>query len=317
MLCNLLKKKCIWALNIGENYNISQSMWDRFCVELEETNVTHLYVSEHVITVKMKTKMRDAIRSNRNKHNKHRSKRNMKVIEKCTNLWWNPINSIKHKETRDAEKLVQKRQRDGSTNPNMTIYWADREGCQDEWKFSCKCGEVCSSYEKYIFHPTGLQFQCGLCHVWGHVQCNFGKISEAQLDEMDETLCPKCVAARRRYKKNCAANETEYNEDEFVKFLAKSANPTQHRWVANIGKEEEEPDVIEVEEDWIECDRCKKWRMLPDKKHPKYPTDLPDVWTCKMAKWMKNPSCNRREEDFSTVREINNDGKSVQCTEAL
>jgi hypothetical protein len=44
-LIELLKRKCIWALNIGETYHVSTNMWERFCDALPDTNVTHLYVS--------------------------------------------------------------------------------------------------------------------------------------------------------------------------------------------------------------------------------------------------------------------------------
>jgi hypothetical protein len=87
-LTNLLKKKKIWCLNLGENYDISNSGWQLFCDELPQTNVTHLYVSEHVISAKLKNDMRFHIRENRKKHNKHSSVRNLKVISKCTNMWW-------------------------------------------------------------------------------------------------------------------------------------------------------------------------------------------------------------------------------------
>jgi len=61
-LLSLLKTKSIWCLNLGENYNISTRMWQTFCNELENTFVTHLYVSEHVIAAKLKIRMREAIR---------------------------------------------------------------------------------------------------------------------------------------------------------------------------------------------------------------------------------------------------------------
>lgn len=61
-LTELLRKKTIWALNIGENYEVSSAEWVRFCNALPETNVTHLYVSEHVIPLSLKNEMRDHIR---------------------------------------------------------------------------------------------------------------------------------------------------------------------------------------------------------------------------------------------------------------
>eukprot|EP01031_Cornospumella_fuschlensis_P043745 gene43745-53496_t len=97
-LLALLKRKMIWALNVGENYEVSSDMWEHFCKELPSTNVTHLYVSEHVIPLSLKNQMRAHIRENRRKHNKHCSKRNVDVIARCTNMWWNPINALRHAE---------------------------------------------------------------------------------------------------------------------------------------------------------------------------------------------------------------------------
>jgi hypothetical protein len=87
-LINLLKCKNIWCLNIGENYEVSTDMWEYFCNSLPDTSVTHLYVSEHVIPLDLKNKMRQHIRENRKKHTLHCSLRNIEVIEKCTNMWW-------------------------------------------------------------------------------------------------------------------------------------------------------------------------------------------------------------------------------------
>lgn len=61
-LTDVLRKKMIWCLNIGENYQISLEGWTRFCKALPETNVTHLYVSEHTIPLSLKNEMRDQIR---------------------------------------------------------------------------------------------------------------------------------------------------------------------------------------------------------------------------------------------------------------
>ncbi len=87
-LIELLKKKQIWCLNIGENYEISNKGWEYFCDSLLLTSVTHLYVSEHVISIDLKNKMRANIRENRKKHDKHCSMKNIRVIERCTNMWW-------------------------------------------------------------------------------------------------------------------------------------------------------------------------------------------------------------------------------------
>jgi hypothetical protein len=87
-LIELLKKKMIWCLNIGENYEVSMTAWQKFCNALPQTNITHLYVSEHSIPIEMKNKMRDHIRENRKKHTLHCAFKNLHVIERCTNMWW-------------------------------------------------------------------------------------------------------------------------------------------------------------------------------------------------------------------------------------
>lgn len=61
-LLELLKRKQIWCLNIGENYEVTKAGWEYFCNTLPETSITHLYVSEHVIHIDLKNKMREHIR---------------------------------------------------------------------------------------------------------------------------------------------------------------------------------------------------------------------------------------------------------------
>ena len=87
-LIGLLKKKKIWCMNLGENYHVSIGGWVSFCNLLPLTLVTHLYISEHVISSDLKKKIRSNIRENRKKHDKHCSLSNVHVIEKCTNMWW-------------------------------------------------------------------------------------------------------------------------------------------------------------------------------------------------------------------------------------
>jgi hypothetical protein len=59
-------------------------------------------------------------------------------------------------------------------------------GGEKPWRFNCQCGEVCSSYENFRYHPTGRMFECSLCEVWCHVSCFFGdKVSEEDIKDME------------------------------------------------------------------------------------------------------------------------------------
>lgn len=54
-----------------------------------------------------------------------------------------------------------------------------------------------------------------------------------------------------------------------------------------------------IEENWAQCDRCDKWRLLPYE----YNTDqLPDKWLCRMQTWL--PGRNRCEFDEKEMIEV-------------
>ena len=62
----VLRLRRIWALNVGENFQISLPAWARFTAVLPRTAVAYLYVSEHHLGgTGLKIAMRDAIRVNR------------------------------------------------------------------------------------------------------------------------------------------------------------------------------------------------------------------------------------------------------------
>lgn len=41
----------------------------------------------------------------------------------------------------------------------------------------------------------------------------------------------------------------------------------------------------EYAEEWVQCDLCSRWRLLPAPTNPLYPKELPDKWTCNMNTW--------------------------------
>ena len=94
-LARVLRRGNIWCLNAGENDRITQLGWWDFAEELKHTNVTHIYLSEHIISTELKTAVRDAVRDNRRKHVRHCSASNLEVIRQCTHMWWDPLNSKK------------------------------------------------------------------------------------------------------------------------------------------------------------------------------------------------------------------------------
>lgn len=66
MLTDVLAKGRIWALNVGENANITLGAWERFTKDLQKTRVSFMYVSEHhLVRTDLKQRMMNAIRENR------------------------------------------------------------------------------------------------------------------------------------------------------------------------------------------------------------------------------------------------------------
>lgn len=65
-LTDVLRHRHIWALNVGENFEISLDAWEKFTQALPETAVGYLYVSEHhLLRTDLKIRMIDTIRENR------------------------------------------------------------------------------------------------------------------------------------------------------------------------------------------------------------------------------------------------------------
>jgi len=73
--------------------------------------------------------------------------------------------------------------------PFHTAYWQEGvgRGGDKAWRFKCHCGETCSSYENYRYHPVGLMFECAnpSCSTWSHVSCVLGsKVTSDELSKM-------------------------------------------------------------------------------------------------------------------------------------
>lgn len=108
-LIEVLKQGHIWGLNIGESTNVSRAMWQKLAEELRHTNVTHMYASEGtLLTAKEKTDMMDAVRENRKKHKRYFDLKNRSVIDRVSNMWFNPRASGKYQAQFFGSRLCDK-----------------------------------------------------------------------------------------------------------------------------------------------------------------------------------------------------------------
>jgi len=63
--------------------------------------------------------------------------------------------------------------------------------------------------------------------------------------------------------------------------------------------EEETEDVEQNETEWVQCDACKKWRVLPDNVKA---SSLPDLWYCRMNIYdPKRSNCEAPEQNMKQI----------------
>ncbi|GAB4855562.1 hypothetical protein Ancab_024181 [Ancistrocladus abbreviatus] len=69
-------------------------------------------------------------------------------------------------------------------------------------------------------------------------------------------------------------------------------DPSNHKLLTEMAYTSVGPrteNAMSYEEDnWVQCDCCQKWRLLP---HGKHPDSLPKEWTCRMLNWL--PGMNK------------------------
>ena len=106
-LIEVLKRGYIWTINVGELYNISNDTWNLFARELPNSNITHMYASEHTMSKECKLSIMATMRENRKTHKRHSEPQNLEVIRAITHCWWNPINAKSLQPYLDLEKDKQ------------------------------------------------------------------------------------------------------------------------------------------------------------------------------------------------------------------
>lgn len=104
------------------------------------------------------------------------------------------------------------------------------------------------------------------------------------------------------------SRNSEKTLEKYAKPAPRSAPPLEN------GPSTEAPTgtIPLVQEDWVLCDKCKKWRLLPLGTNPK---SLPHKWLCRMLTWL--PGMNRcsipEEETTNALRALYHPVASVNA----
>ncbi|MCL7039869.1 hypothetical protein MKW94_007361 [Papaver nudicaule] len=79
----------------------------------------------------------------------------------------------------------------------------------------------------------------------------------------------------------------------------KGAPATAHRSTLSVPGSDSVPPVVAplVIEEWVCCDKCQKWRLLPFGMHP---SQLPKTWLCTMLTWLPGMNKCTFSEDETT-----------------
>jgi len=94
------------------------------------------------------------------------------------------------------------------------------------------------------------------------------------------------------------SNATKRSHKDMMATLTKRSNK-------NSNNAKRKATTTTKKEEWVQCDRCKKWRKLPSRVSAK---KLPDVWYCEMTTW------GRKKVTCDTPVQSTNKSKSSSST---
>ncbi|KAL7473841.1 hypothetical protein ACHAXS_014361 [Conticribra weissflogii] len=102
--------------------------------------------------------------------------------------------------------------------------------------------------------------------------------------------------ARSTSPKNVGDDASPTSAVEIVK-KPKRGRPSNKELMerrAAAAKEEKSDNKLETKQEWVQCEKCEKWRRLPPRISA---SDLPDVWYCSMNTWDINLATCTAVED--------------------
>ncbi|KAA8527472.1 hypothetical protein F0562_034813 [Nyssa sinensis] len=102
--------------------------------------------------------------------------------------------------------------------------------------------------------------------------------------------------------------DNQLTSEKFLKEAANVGPPTGGGLASELDPTLVAPVVIE--EDWVCCDRCQKWRLLPFGMKPDH---LPEKWLCSMLNWL--PGMNRCDISEEETTKALNAGYQVHLPE--
>ncbi|CAJ1944433.1 unnamed protein product [Cylindrotheca closterium] len=126
----------------------------------------------------------------------------------------------------------------------------------------------------------------------------FGKKAKANADATTKESLPQTKDTEKAPKAGRkAAQEAKEKMGPKQQDKELAAKKKKKRRRKN-GSDEEESD--DDERQWVQCDKCQKWRILPSRVEA---SSLPEVWQCSMNDWdPKHSDCSVAEQTFKQIQ---------------
>ncbi|KAL1197859.1 Cysteine-tryptophan domain-containing zinc finger protein 7 [Cardamine amara subsp. amara] len=122
----------------------------------------------------------------------------------------------------------------------------------------------------------------------------FGDIGDSE-DEEEQNCLLEVKKDLRILEKGLPALEEMPEKSSFP--LAESQNVGPEPILRKLGSDASLPKAnpVIIQEHWVACDKCGKWRLLP---FGVFPEDLPEKWMCAMLNWLPGVNyCNVPEDE--------------------
>ncbi len=177
--------------------------------------------------------------------------------------------SIKrHKQ--EVENMIKHRQALATVSSDIDAMNTKLEGIKDE------LNEAANAYDKKKAHlKTKLREAEALApkNKW------FGRLDQddlpANLAEVEEALDVARKGMKTIKEKRESMQHCEQKKNDIVIAAA------QLNSAVDLEVKESDWDLLSIEDTWVSCDACKKWRMLPPGISDDELAKIPDAWYCK------------------------------------
>ncbi|XP_019059589.1 PREDICTED: uncharacterized protein LOC104827369 [Tarenaya hassleriana] len=111
-------------------------------------------------------------------------------------------------------------------------------------------------------------------------------------EEIQSRLVDKVVKGKP--SKHNVSDKSLHSEPQLL-IYSSNAPPSTFRSISDVGLTISASTMIE--DNWVLCEKCQKWRLLPNGMNP---DSFPEDWDCSMLSWLPGMNCCTIHQDLTT-----------------